>query len=79
MLEENLERNDVNKTPDEIIYDTTMMFTACAAYVLQERNGFDKQAVMQFLTDIEQVNRSSEYKELQKVLNGKYGMDFPGL
>lgn len=79
MQEENFEKNNVNKTPDEIIYDTTMMFTACAAYVLQERNNFDKQAVLQFLTDIEQVNRDNEYKELQEVLNGKYGMDFPEL
>lgn len=69
-------QNKIKQT-DEIIADTTMMFTACACYVLHERNGFSKQRLMQFIADIEQVNRENEYKDIVKVLKDKLDMDFP--
>ena len=77
MIVKNLVKSSIDKTPDEIIYDTTMMFMACTAYVLHERNGFGKARIAQFLTDVEQVNRANEYKDLQKMLNEKFGLDFP--
>lgn len=77
MIVKNLVESAVNKTPDEIISDTTMMFMACAAYVLHERNGFGQQRIAQFLADIEQVNRENEYIDLRNKLNEQFGLDFP--
>ena len=77
MIVKNLVRKSIDKTPDEIIYDTTMMFMACTAYVLHERNGFGQQRIAQFLADVEQVNRENEYKDLRNMLNEKFGLDFP--
>lgn len=62
---------------DKVISDTTMMFMACACYVLHERNNFGKQRLTQFMADIEQVNRENEYGEIIKVLKDKLDMDFP--
>lgn len=77
MIVKNLVESANNKTPDEIISDTTMMFMACAAYVLHERNGFGQQRIAQFLADVEQVNRENEYIDLRKKLNEQFGLDFP--
>lgn len=77
MIVNNLVESAVNKTPDEIISDTTMMFMACAAYVLHERNGFGQQRIAQFLADVEQVNRENEYIDLRNKLNEQFGLDFP--
>lgn len=77
MIVKNLVESAVNKTPDEIISDTTMMFMACAAYVLHERNGFGQQRIAQFLADVEQVNRENEYIDLRNKLNEQFGLDFP--
>lgn len=77
MIVKNLVESAVNKTPDEIISDTTMMFMACAAYVLHERNGFGQQRIEQFLADVEQVNRENEYIDLRNKLNKQFGLDFP--
>lgn len=62
---------------DKVISDTTMMFMACACYVLHERNNFGKQRLTQFMADIEQVNRENEYREIIKALKDKLDMDFP--
>ena len=62
---------------DKAISDTTMMFMACACYVLSERNSFGKKRLMQFMADIEQVNRENEYSEIIQVLNKKYKLNFP--
>lgn len=75
MIVKNLVESAVNKTPDEIISDTTMMFMACAAYVLHERNGFGQQRIIQFLADIEQVNRENEYEDIINNLKESIGMD----
>jgi len=77
MIVKNLVESANNKTPDEIISDTTMMFMACAAYVLHERNGFGQQRIAQFLADVEQVNRENEYIDLRNKLNEQFGLDFP--
>lgn len=67
------------KSEDKIIADTSMMFMACACYVLHERNGFGKSRLMQFMADIQQVNNDNEYEEIIAVLNEKMGMEFPSV
>lgn len=77
MIVKNLVKDSMKKTPEEVISDTTMMFMACAVYVLHERNGFGKQRITQFLADIEQVNRENEYEDLRNALMERFDMDFP--
>jgi hypothetical protein len=77
MIVKNLVKSSLEKSPDEVISDTTMMFMACAAYVLHERNGFGKNRIAQFLADIEQVNRENEYTDIRKYLKETMGFEFP--
>lgn len=62
---------------EKIISDTTMMFIACAAYTLYERNRFGKKKITQFINDVMQVNCDNEYNELRQALKEKVGIDLP--
>lgn len=70
-------KNKISTETDKVISDTTMMFMACASYVLHERNKFGKQRIMQFIADIEQVGRENTYDELRQYLTDKVSIDFP--
>lgn len=69
----------MKKSEDKIISDTSMMFLACACYVLHERNGFGKNRLLQFMTDIQKVNDDNEYEDIRSVLKKKLDMDFPNV
>ena len=62
---------------DKAISDTTMMFMACACYVLAKRNKFGKQRLSQFIADIQQVNADNEYSEIREFIISKYGIELP--
>lgn len=79
MIVKNRIKTEVDKTTDETISDTTMMFLACATYVLHERNGFGKNRLMQFIADIEQVNRENSYEDLREYLNKTLSIELPEL
>ena len=64
---------------DKVISDTTMMFKACACYALHTRHKFGKQRLVQFIADIEQMNRESEYADIAKYLKEKLDIDFPDI
>lgn len=64
---------------EKVISDTTMMFMACACFVLSERNKFGKKRLIQFMADIEQINRENEYADIIAVLNDKYKLGFPNV
>lgn len=62
---------------EKLISDTTKMFMACACYALWKRNGFGKQRLAQFLSDVIQVNDDNEYLEITRELKKKFNIDFP--
>lgn len=70
-------KNEIRTNTDKVISDTTMMFMACAVYVLHERNGFGKNRIMQFMADIEQVSRENDYKDIIENLSKNLNIDFP--
>ena len=77
MVVKDLVNTAQNKSTEDIISDTTMMFMACAVYTLCMRNNFSKQEIAQFLADVEQVNRDNSYEDLRLMLNEKYNLEFP--
>lgn len=72
-------KNEIRTNTDKVISDTTMMFMACAVYVLHERNGFGKNRIMQFMADIEQVSRENDYKDIIENLSKNLNIDFPSI
>ena len=72
-------KNEIRTNTDKVISDTTMMFMACAVYVLHEKNGFGKNRIMQFMADIEQVSRENDYKDIIENLSKNLNIDFPSI